>query len=113
MGVGQGMAAVSLRGRSGTESLDLERMVSFRCPENVREYIKEESHRSMRKEARVIVQALELDRDLGKLLVPEVERLEAFAASQSLTLDRNLAAVLAALVTAGLNASEAKKPHKK
>lgn len=107
-----GAAAVSLRGRRDGGAPEFLRPVNFRTTDELHRYIKEEAVQTHRKEQAVINDALRMDRDLGKLLEPEVERLEAFAASQRLTLERDLAEVFSRLILLGLDAAEPKRPKK-
>jgi predicted transcriptional regulator len=94
---------VSLRGQKDDESA--KPTVSFRCPPELRRYIEETAAAYRRDKTEVITDAIALDRDLATKLKPDAAKLEAFATSQSLKMDDDLAEVLARLVRQGLAAT--------
>lgn len=100
--------AVSLRGKDETgPAAGARPMVSFRCPEELRDYIKEAARSSGRDQTQVLVQALEVDRELEQGLREEARRLNLYAATNDLSLRTELGKVLVALVKQGLDAWEA------
>lgn len=98
------VAEVSLRGGREPKASSAKPMVSFRCPPELRDYLKEVARQPGRDQTEVIASALELDRDLGRLLKGDSARLEAFAADHGLRLGPDLPEVLARLVRRGLDA---------
>lgn len=103
-----GSEAVSLRGKED-EGAGLTRMVSFRCPDELVQYVKAQAISSGRKETRVYVQALELDRDLEVGLKDHNKVLSLFAANAGYDLRVELGKAIADLARRGLDAWQAEQ----
>lgn len=84
----------------------------FRIPESLQKYLKESAVGS-RTQTDVVLEAVALDRDLGRLLAPHRARLAVFAQSMGLDLDHGLARVVAELVVRGLDVYERDKKSPK
>jgi hypothetical protein len=83
------------------------KMISLNVPESVNEYLAQHG------KTETILRAVQLDRELGDLLVPLDERIDAFAKAHGLSREGSAAALLAKLVELGLEAYEAKtKPRR-
>ncbi len=97
----RGAKRVSLRRRKPKK---VRPIVGFRCPPDIKEYLDVESGKPNRDQTEVIISALELDRDLDLKLRPNIEHIEAYAASNSLDMDEQLAEILVRLIRGGLEA---------
>lgn len=113
---------VSLRRPRGGRGGDSKRMVSFRFPEDAIAYYSSEAKANNLAQVDVVLEAIYLDRDLGRLLSEMRPTLEMAAAGMGLNLDYDLAQVLAQLVeialkslgaSPGRHAPEPAKPPKK
>lgn len=98
---------VTLRGKKTAEGASP--TMSFRCPPDLRRYVKDTAKNTGRDQTEIITDALSLDRDLAMRLKPDQDRLEAFAAANDLDMDQGLAEVLARLVRLGLDSLRVKK----
>lgn len=98
---------MSLRGQKVEENA--RPMMTFRCPKELRRYIDETAATFGRDKTEVITDALELDRDLAFKLKPEEGALMAFAKSEGLNVDDDLAEILARLVRVGLMGRKTKR----
>lgn len=77
-------------------------MVSFRCPDSLRAYVRDVAKQRRRKITEVHVDALRLSRDLAKRLEADMPRIRMVAAEEGLDVERDIAEVLALLVERGL-----------
>lgn len=84
------------------------KMRSFRLPSEAISYYEGEAKATGRGKVDVVVEALYLDRDIGRRLAGQRVRLEQMANAMGLDLSHDLAEVLAKLVEMGLDAAEAK-----
>lgn len=92
---------MTLRGKkAGGDNAKL--AISFRCPPDLWRYIEETAKETGREKTEIIIDAIGLDRDLAVKLGAHADQLAAAAATQGLSLDRDLAEVLARLVRTGL-----------
>lgn len=80
--------------------------LSFRCPPDLRRYIDDTARETGRDKTEIITDALELDRDLAVKLKPHEGNIDAYARSEGLDMDRDLAEILARLVRRGLDADD-------
>lgn len=110
-------ADVSLRRPRGTGVHDHRKMVSFRLPPDAIAYYSGEAKANNRGQVDIVLEAIYLDRDLGRLLAEMRPSLERAATAMGLNLDYDLAEVLARLVRTALESQGAKateaKPAKK
>ena len=97
---------MGLRGRKPSEPAGPTKMKNFRLPLYIEEHLKAASQSSRRTETEIVLQAIELDRDLDQMLVSESARIHAVAHRLGLDPDRDLAKVLAGLVRYGLDKAE-------
>lgn len=93
--------SVTLRGKR-TDSSGAKQVVSFRCPADLWRYVEEAAQATGRDKTEIIIDAIALDRDLAVKLRAHAAQLEAVADEGEMSLDRDLAEVLARLVRAGL-----------
>ncbi len=90
------------------------RMAAFRLPADVFAYFEIEAAATGRDKTAVVVEAIYLDRDLGRRLAQYRERLEVVAAELGLSLEYDLAEVISKTVERGLEAYEvtgSNRPH--
>lgn len=106
-----GAKNLSLRG--GRKPPNPKPMVSFRCPPELIEYVRQVAKNPNRDQTEVITSAIALDRDLAEKLLGEKSRLLAFAEAHGLDMHEDLAEILAQLVQLGLEAYDREKKPKK
>ena len=83
-------------------------MVSFRLPQDAVDYYSAEARANNMGKVDIVLEAIYLDRDLGRRLSALRARLGRAANGMGLNLDRDLADVLANLVEVALDAIEQK-----
>lgn len=99
---------VSLRDQKPPESTE---QWNARLPSRWVEYIKAEASASGRTQAGVVLDALELEKDVAERLAASKSRLKAFAAERGLDLTDDMSEVFSELIVIGLGCYE-KKPKK-
>lgn len=77
-------------------------MVSFRCPDSLRAYVRDIAKQRKREQTEVITEALKLSRDLARRLESQMPHLKEAAAEEGLDVERDTAELLALLVVRGL-----------
>lgn len=93
----RGVARVSLRKKSRQRSVSM----AVRVPHDLYEYVRRTAVSPGRR-GEVVRDAITLDRDLAAKIGPDEEAMEAFAKSQSLNMDEDLAEVMARLMRLGI-----------
>lgn len=98
---------MSIRDPKGLD--DTRQMTSFRLPPELRAYVAEAAEAQQRDKTEIMCGALELDRDIGKKLGDVRTQLRVFAEEQGLSMQTDVAEVLAKLVRLGLEAHQIAK----